>query len=117
MKTPILIEPLTPSLHPALLAASAEDRGDYAPLPTHVFLRGGEVVGSAGLCAPVATFWAHSKQLHARESLDLIRRCTAAAAAQHKKFMILCADTSPFRPLMPRLKFRYLGRADFFENE
>lgn len=116
MKTPIIITPLTPDLQPAMLAASAADHGHCAPLATHVFLQGRQVVGAAALCAPTAMFWAHS-QLHARESIDLARRCTAAALAEHKNFLCACSLDSPFWELMPRFGYRRLGNADFFRYD
>lgn len=115
MKTPVLIQPLTPALHPAMLAASATDGGHHAPLATHVFTRAGEVVGAAALCSPVLFFWAHSTALHRRESLDLAKRCKAQAVKQYQhNFLSTCSPDSPFYPLMPGLGFTRLGNADFY---
>lgn len=115
MRTPLNIVPLSPEMEYAMTAASAEDGGHCAPLATHVFLRDLEIVGAAALCAPVITFWAHSKKLHPRESLELAQRCTAKAGELHKHFLAACSPDSPFWHLMPKLGYRRIGNADFFQ--
>jgi hypothetical protein len=116
VKPEILMTPLTPAMEYPLRLASVEDDGHQAPLATHVFTREGKVVGSAGLCVPSITFWAHSKELHARESLELLKRCQIAAAVQHRAFLGLCSVDSPFHSLVSRFGWKKLGNADVFQH-
>ena len=115
MKLPITIENLSPAWLPDLIAAQHSDDGHCAPLATHVFIRGSEVVGAAGIGVPTITFWAHRARLCPRESLDLVFRTQTTAAKSHEKFLCLCQQESPFHPLMSRFGFERLGTADVFQ--
>ena len=117
MRLPLQLVPRLVSHEPDLQAAIASDHGHHAPLASHVFLRGEEIVGAAALCAPAITFWAHSKRCGPRDSFDLVLQAQTEAANRHEKFLCLCAADSPFRPHMGRFGFQCLGNADVFQMQ
>jgi hypothetical protein len=79
--------------------------------PTHVMIRGDEILGYVSIAGmPMINFWAHSGKLHAGESLKMIE--TAEAVAQHEGCQLVCvpcAENSPFAQHMERLGFQKLG--------
>jgi hypothetical protein len=103
-------------LREAMLDASRRDGGHHAPLATHVFLRNGyEVIGAVGIAVPTLTFWAATTATP-RESWQMTCLANARALGLHEKFLAPCDPASPFFKLMPRLGYRRLGSADFFEH-
>jgi|KBSSwiStaDraftv2_1062776.scaffolds.fasta_scaffold424791_6 hypothetical protein len=118
MKSVITLVALSdhPELRELMLDASRRDGGHQAPMATHVFLRDGvEVVGAAGIAVPTLTFWAATTAT-LRESIEMTSLAHARAFAVHDKFLCPCSPESPFFKLMPRLGYRRLGPADFFEH-
>lgn len=95
--------------------ASAGDHGHCAPLATHVFLRGAEVIGAVALFAPTLTFWAHSSKLSKREAIYLAQTARQMGIDRAPDFLTACSPDSPYHHLMPSLGFRRLGNADYFE--
>ena len=114
MKPEIFNVPVTSANAIALADACARDGGHCAPLATTIFQRDGEIIGAAGVFAPSLTFWART-DLCPRESVDLVFRAKAAADERRTSYLCLCSPESPFRRLMPRFGFNFLGNADFFE--
>ena len=112
MRAAIDILPIDAQRHQRMVQASIEDHGHSAPFATHVFERAGEIVGATSLFAPTQTFWAHSTKMHARESIEVIRRCRAAVSGKH--YLVLCAPESPFHPLMEKLGHQRLGNVDVY---
>lgn len=100
----------SPAMREAMQLASAED-GHCAPMATHVFLRGQTVVGAAGIFAPVLTFWAHTKRMHARDTVEVVRAIQKGAPPH----LCACSEESPFFGIMDRFGYRHLGPAHFFE--
>lgn len=98
----------------ALANACARDGGHHAPLANIMFQRGPEIIGSAGVFAPLLTFWART-DLCPRESIDLVFRAKAEADERGVPYLVLCGTESPFHKLMPRFGFSRLGNADFYE--
>ena len=88
---------------------------DHTPiLPTHVFDKAGEVVGYASVGALTAVnTWFHSEKMKARDSISAISalenmvRLAGATGA-----VVPLSDKSPFIPVMHRLGYNNVGRAN-----
>lgn len=100
----------------ALVAAARADAHEPI-LPTHIFWRGNEVVGYAGIMAMVppgrapvaahANLWFHSQKLSARETFGLINSLEniARATCGTDRVLVPCGKDSPFADLMGRMGF------------
>lgn len=109
----------------ALHRAADGDGGHGAPpFATHVFARGDtlgghsfdpEIVGATALFAPTALFWGHSSKLSKREAVMLAMSARDAGLQLRERFLVACSPTSPYHGIMPRLGFKRLGNADYYE--
>ena len=79
--------------------------------PTHVLMKGGEVLGYFSLGAlPTVQAWFDSNHKHAADSLKMIEHGETIFREQGvRMYAICCAEESPFTPHMERLGFRKLG--------
>jgi hypothetical protein len=119
----IWLSPLKWEEFAALRAAAAADNHVVVD-PTHVLKRGrgasAEMVGYAGIqhlaCLHV---WVDSRRVRARESLELLNlgENLAAGLTGQRKLLVPCSAESPFRPLLPRLGYQFLGESGFFVKE
>lgn len=102
--------PLTAALLPRVQAAAAAD-GNHATIhPTHVALRGDEVVG-AGSLGRVRLFlpWLHSTRLRPAEVFDLWRRAEAEMKRQRGPIALPCVPGSPLRRYVERMGYQDYG--------
>ena len=116
MKAPVCMMPLDERLRLDMEEAIRSDEGHHAPLATHAFTRGGEVIGAVALLAPTLTFWAHRLKCSPRESFECIKLCTHAADQLNGVHLCTCSADSPFFPLMERIGYRRLGNIDVFQR-
>lgn len=98
-------------------AALADNHPFMAQMATHAFVRDGQVVGAAGLCVPLAVFWADSKKLKAISTVPLIRECVEIAGKVSPVHLCECDPDSPLHQFMPKLGYKRLGFADFYQRE
>lgn len=96
--------------HRKLVNAAAQDQ-HLVIAPTHVMLRGEEIIGYLSLGAlPVVQAWFDSKSGHVLDSLKMIEMGEAIFDSQGvKQFAIGVTEESPFAPHMERLGFTKLG--------
>lgn len=98
-----------PELVKAVVAAAAAD--DHKCIaPTHVMMKGEEIVGYLSLGGmPTVQAWFDSKSGHVLDSLKMIEHGeTALAEAGATAYLVAVSDESPFRPHMERLGFKPL---------
>lgn len=109
--------PATAAWLPQIHAAAQADGGHAVMKPTHVAVRGKQVVGYGSLGAlPMMFAWLDTKQLSARESFALWR----AAEEQLKgrgQVVVPCGTDSPLLPFMEKLGYKKLGTAHIFVKE
>jgi len=94
-----------------LVEAAAKD--DHLVIaPTHVMMRGEEIIGYLSLGAlPVVQAWFDSKSGHVLDSLKMIEMGEAIFDTQGvKQFAVGVQPNSPFAPHMARLGFVELGQ-------
>ena len=88
---------------------------DHVPiLPTHVFEKAGELVGYASVAqlTPVNT-WFHTKKMKARDSIVAISSLENMVRLNGGGGTIVpLSDKSPFLPVMSRLGYTNIGRAN-----
>lgn len=98
-----------------LLAAAAADNHPVL-YPTHVLEDGGRIVGYASApWSPTIYFWADSKRVKALSSVRALQQVERIVGTHGWGSLVVpCAPDSPFHPILPRLGYRNLGRADFF---
>lgn len=92
--------------------AFADDH--FAITPTHVFEKGGEIVGYAnvGTMVPVNT-WFHSKKCKARDSMQIINVLENMVRVSGANMMVApVSNESPFLPVMNRLDYVNMGSAN-----
>jgi hypothetical protein len=94
-----------------LVEAAAKDN-HLVIAPTHVMMRGEQIIGYLSLGAlPVVQAWFDSQCGHALDSLKMIEMGEAIFDTQGvKQFAVACAEISPFMPHMERLGFKELGK-------
>lgn len=87
--------------------------------PTHVMLKGGQIIGYLSLGGlPTVHAWFDSHHKHAADSLKMIEHGeTALREKGVRTFGICCAENSPFQPHMERLGFRLLGATQVWVKE
>ena len=91
------------------------NRDNHVPiLPTHVFEKAGELAGyaSIGALTPINT-WFHTKRMKARDSIVAISSLENMVRCNGGNGLIVpLSDNSPFLPVMDRLGFSNIGRAN-----
>jgi hypothetical protein len=116
MENRIWLSPLRPEDFERLKARAAADAHTVVD-PTHVLKRGNEIVGYGGI-GSVATLhvWVDSKNVRARESLELLNlgENLAAGLTGQRRLLVPCFEGSPFRAVLPRVGYRYWGESGFF---
>lgn len=91
-----------------LVAAANQDRHPVIG-PTHVAIKAGRVVGYMGVI-PSVQVWVDTHQVKALDSLRLLREAEAVLRrAGIRRYVMPCAEHSPFYPHMERLGFTRLG--------
>ena len=102
----------------ALRAAAADDNHGVVA-PTHVMVKGGEVVGYLSLGAmPTVHLWFDSKQAHASDSLKMMEMGELILQERGvRQYAIACAEESPFTAQMERLGYRKLGATVLWVKE
>jgi hypothetical protein len=91
---------------------AAATRDDHVVLaPTHVVVRGGDIVGYGSLAAvPMLHVWLDSQRVKARESAMLLNMAEGILSAQGLRNVIVpCDPRSPFHPYMEKLGYTRLG--------
>jgi hypothetical protein len=98
-------------------AASADNH--TVLFPSHVFVKGEEIVGYASVATmPVLNFWADSTKLHAADSVRMIEQGEAVCSHAGIRTMIVpCAEDSPFAAHMERLGYTKLGTTVLYRKE
>lgn len=114
------LRPMRPEELPALRAAAATD-AHQPVMPTHLVVRldeegREEIVGYASLQAvALLNVWVHSEKVRARESLMLLNTAENVAACNNLHVCAMpCAQQSPFRNLMHKLGYQFLGDTGLF---
>ncbi|CAK0765725.1 conserved hypothetical protein [Gammaproteobacteria bacterium] len=115
----VWLSPIRASEFEALQRAAAADNHTVVGA-THIIKRGSEIVGYGGISSLACLHvWVDSKRVRARESLDLLNlgENLAAGLTGQKTLLVPCANNSPFRPLLPRLGYGFLGESGFFVRD
>lgn len=104
------IRPLKDSAELELLKAQAAEDGHRVIFPTHVFVRGSQVIGYASLmaCVPLVpgampqavqvNVWFSTREFHPRESFYVINalECIARCSCVARTLIVPCTKESPF---------------------
>lgn len=79
--------------------------------PTHVMVKGGQVIGYLSLNGlPTVHAWFDTKNKHATDSIKMIEHGETIFRQQGvRAYTVACAEESPFTPHMARLGFTKLG--------
>jgi len=87
--------------------------------PTHVMLRGDQIIGYLSLGGmPVVQAWFDSRSGHVLDSLKMIEMGEAVFDSQGgKQFMIAVDERSPFFPHMERLGFKPVMTTTLFHKQ
>lgn len=87
--------------------------------PTHVMMRGEQIIGYLSLGAmPVVQAWFDSQSGHALDSLKMIEMGEAIFDTQGvKQFCVGVSESSPFAPHMERLGFKELGKTVLWHKQ
>lgn len=90
------------------LGAAAQADNHLCIAPTHVMVRGEEIIGYLSIGGmPVVQAWFDSKSGHVLDSLKMIEMGEAIFDSQGgKQYMIAVSESSPFAPHMERLGFK-----------
>jgi len=96
--------------------AAADDHSAVAP--THVVVKGedDEIVGYLSIGSiPLVNFWMDSENASARDSFYAFQVAENAMALNGvRRFVMPCADKSPFSKLMSRMGFKNLGKSTMY---
>ena len=107
MTSEIQLLPMHLDQLPKLTAAAAEDR--HVPMhPTHLVMRGREIVGYASLAAvPMMFAWLHTTKLRGPESFRAWRLAEEEMRRRGVKAVCLpCTHESPLLPFMERRGYK-----------
>lgn len=98
-------------------AARADDHMVIAP--THVMLRGTEIIGYLSLGAmPVVQSWFDSKTGHVLDSLKMIEMGEVVMASQGvTAYQVAVSESSPFAPHMERLGYKPVGKTVLWQKQ
>lgn len=98
-----------------LKEAAAQDHHNIIA-PSHVAVRGGEIVGYVSLAVvPLVVAWMDSRKVRARESLGILNTVENILAQQNRNVICMpCAEKSPFRPYMRGLGYIHGGESGYF---
>jgi hypothetical protein len=101
-----------------LVAAAKEDNHDVV-FPSHIVRKNGELIGYAGIFSmPILMWWLDSKKGKARDSLEMLKEIeNIARAKQVKRYVTICAESSPYFKHMNRLGYSKLGETVMFQKE
>jgi hypothetical protein len=114
----ILLRPLSPGQCPALVEAARAD-GNHAVIdPTHVVMRGDEIVGY-GSIGRVRMFyaWLDTQKLSGMESFNAWRQAEMEMQRLGGPIACPCKLTSPLLPFMERKGYKPLGDVRLFRKE
>lgn len=114
----------TLSLHPlhqnnlhllkAAATAAAEDNHRLDLPPSHIAVKGDEVVG-AFLIGPITSWWLHSQKCGVRDSLLCIELLSLKAREMGiPALYILCADSSPYARHMEKFGCENVGHTGVY---
>lgn len=95
-----------------LVGAAASDE-HIVVAPTHLVMKGEEIVGYGSLGAiRLVNVWVHSRKVNKFESVRLLREAEEILRGHGAGVVCMpCDQKSPFRPFMPRLGYAPLGHA------
>jgi len=98
-------------------AAAADDHTVIAP--THVMMRGEQIIGYLSLGAmPVVQSWFDSKSGHVLDSLKMIEMGEAVIASQGAAaYQVAVSENSPFAPHMERLGYKPVGKTVLWQKQ
>jgi hypothetical protein len=106
----VQLRPIRPGELAGLVAAAREDAHECV-LPSHVVLKGGEIIGYVGLVHHVclANVWMHSQKAGPLDSLAGLTALEALAAEHGNTSVLLPCDTaSPYWTKLEKLGYRKL---------
>lgn len=108
-RTPAEAQQLEGRIRQLQTQANAEQHPVLAP--THVMMKGDEIVGYLSLAGlPMVQAWFDSQHKVASDSLKMIEHGETIFREQGvQAFGLCCAEESPFTPHLERLGFRKLG--------
>lgn len=114
----IMVLPLPLAQLPALTEAARAD-GNHAIIdPTHVIMRGGEIVGYGSLGRVRMMYgWLDTNKLKGPESFNAWRQAEAEMRKLGGPVCLPCTLTSPLLPFMERKGYRPLGDVRLFRKE
>ncbi len=110
----VVVRPLKDKDELVRLNTEANWDGHVPILPTHVFEKAGELVGyaSVGSMTPV-NLWFHTKKMKARDSISVVSSLENMIRLNGGNGTIVpVSDKSPFLPVMSRLGYSNIGRAN-----
>lgn len=98
-------------------AAAADDHTVIAP--THVMVRGEQIIGYLSLGAmPVVQSWFDSKSGHVLDSLKMIEMGEAVIASQGASaYQVAVSENSPFAPHMERLGYKRVFTTTLWQKQ
>lgn len=109
------IVPLTSAEEIQRLVGAAASDEHIVVAPTHLVMKGEEIVGYGSLGAiRLFNVWVHSKKVNKFESVRLLHEAEGMMRASGGPLVCLpCDEKSPFRPYIERLGYRNLGHASY----
>ena len=109
----VQLRPIRPGELAGLVAAAREDAHECV-LPSHVVLKGGEIIGYVGLVHHVclANVWMHSQKAGPLDSLAGLTALEALAAEHGGRVIVMPCDTkSPYYGKLGKLGYATLGES------
>lgn len=109
---------ILPAKLQTLQAAAAADQHPVIA-PTHVMLKGPDIIGYLSLGGlPTVQAWFDSRHKHPLDSLKMIEHGETILREQGvRQFALCCAEQSPFHPHLERLGFKCLGTTQVWVKE
>lgn len=98
------------------VAQAARDDNDAMEYPSHVVLRDGEIIGSAGIAVmPLLMVWNHTEKVRAAESMHLKRVYDSIMETKgFDKYFVACNKRSPYNGHMKKLGFAPIWETEIF---
>jgi len=89
--------------------AAAED-GMGPLMPTHVVMKGDDIVGAFCLFSPTVYWWMHTKKIRGRDSYSVFQAMSALLANEGiHKFVLPCESESPYFSLLSKKLSHHSG--------
>jgi hypothetical protein len=114
----ISVVQMTPEQLPALEKQMLADNHNVV-MPTHVFKKGGDIIGSVSVgAAPLVWWWMDSKKAKALDSVRSIKKLEDVYRSNgiHRAF-IVCDKGSNFFPYIERLGNKFMWETNIYYRD